>query len=531
MLPVVSIAPLSTLALAVFRVALGAVVLLDLAESIPDHCDFYSDDGLFSMASRPDGAPWMGVHELGGSCAATRGLMLLHATAAACLLVGFCTPLAASTCYVMALSHIRRSPFTFSGGDVLLCLLSAWAALLPTAQRWSLDARRRPAGAPRASTVRGVAALGLQLQVCVIYLTSAVYKTLGAEEQASKPDAPSQWLAGDAVRAALACCEYLTFVGDGLRRLPTVCAALTYATVLIEYAAPFLLLLPVAWLRFFTVASLIAMHVVMGAAMNLGNFAVASIVALLALLPLEPDRVLWGYEAEPAEASAAGAVDASTPPRPWSLRTAVAALFIATNLGTAVLGFFPGAVERLENGDWLPPRVQAWAPRTCAAVASSAAELLNGAPRWNMFARPPASCGWWVLPAVLHNGSVVDAHKLRHYPRVEPIISWQRPRWPAFQHNSVLWHSYYERLNGPHPDDQATTTLLLESLARYHCVRQPEIERIYVMFNLEDHDFDRWRVRYSTEFLWEKNCTGGQGRAPTGAPPLPLPRPRWEGIP
>ena len=42
MLPVVSIAPLSTLALAVFRVALGAVVLLDLAESIPDHCDFYS---------------------------------------------------------------------------------------------------------------------------------------------------------------------------------------------------------------------------------------------------------------------------------------------------------------------------------------------------------------------------------------------------------------------------------------------------------------------------------------------------------
>ena len=30
--------------------------------------------------------------------------------------------------------------------------------LLPTAQRWSLDARRRPAGAPRASTVRGVAA-------------------------------------------------------------------------------------------------------------------------------------------------------------------------------------------------------------------------------------------------------------------------------------------------------------------------------------------------------------------------------------
>ena len=51
------------------------------------------------------------------------------------------------------------------------------------------------------------------------------------------------------------------------------------------------------------------------------------------------------------------------------------------------------------------------------------------------------------------------------------------------------------------------------------------------MFNLEDHDFDRWRVRYSTEFLWEKNCTGGQGRAPTGAPPLPLPRPRWEGIP
>ena len=103
MLPVVSIAPLSTLALAVFRVALGAVVLLDLAESIPDHCDFYSDDGLFSMASRPDDAPWMGVHELGGSCAATRGLMLLHAIAAACLLVGFCTPLAASTCYVCLL--------------------------------------------------------------------------------------------------------------------------------------------------------------------------------------------------------------------------------------------------------------------------------------------------------------------------------------------------------------------------------------------------------------------------------------------
>ena len=85
--------------------------------------------------------------------------------------------------------------------------------------------------------------------------------------------------------------------------------------------------------------------------------------------------------------------------------------------------------------------------------------------------------------------------------------------------NEQNWHF--------HPGVKATG----RAPARYHCVRQPEIERIYVMFNLEDHDFDRWRVRYSTEFLWEKNCTGGQGRAPTGAPPLPLPRPRWERIP
>jgi hypothetical protein len=137
---------------------------------------------------------------------------------------------------------------------------------------------------------------------------------------------------------------------------------------------------------------------------------------------------------------------------------------------------------------------------------------LGMAVNWNMFDSPPDRCGWYVLPARMKDGTLIDAHKLHHEPGENPQLTWKRPEYPAFQHRSSLWHSFYERLYAEVAEDAAQMEFLLESLARFYCRRYP-IRVINIILSQEFYNFTTkhdgeldGRIVWNNQTLWGKAC-------------------------
>jgi hypothetical protein len=137
--------------LAAGRIALGLVLLLDLARRVSVLGLWYSNQGLmpnhtvlwqppfphtfsfFFMASLPDEAA------LGFGLCAVAYLMLL---------VGNRTKLAHLASLVALLSLHGRTLFVQNGGDVALVELCVWTLFLPTGRRYSIDCLRERLEAP-----------------------------------------------------------------------------------------------------------------------------------------------------------------------------------------------------------------------------------------------------------------------------------------------------------------------------------------------------------------------------------------------
>jgi hypothetical protein len=170
---------LDTRSLALFRVGLGLLVVLDAAGRLPDLTALYSDAGAVPRALvgelRGDAIP-LSLYLASGSALFAGGLLVVHAVAGACLLVGYRTRVATAVAWLLTLSIQHRNPLVENWGDLILRLLLFWSLFLPLAERASLDGRRNlPGPAARSFVSFGSAALIVQI-VC-IYFFSALLKT------------------------------------------------------------------------------------------------------------------------------------------------------------------------------------------------------------------------------------------------------------------------------------------------------------------------------------------------------------------
>jgi hypothetical protein len=267
--------------LAAGRIALAFVLLLDLAKRwvqldtwytneglVPNHTllwqpSFTHDFSLFFLASR--------AYE------ATLGFVVC-ALAYGALLIGFRTRLAQVASLVCVLSLHGRLLLFDNGGDVVLGLLCVWTTFLPTGRFWSVDAvlarRREAAGLAErrdaaATTVVSLGVLAVLCQLAFIYFFNAVHKS-GAT-----------WREGSAVHYVLHYDRLVTPFGVWLReRLsPDGARAMTWSTLAIEWALPWLLLSPIAvrHCRRAAIALVVALHAGIGLCMNLGVFVPAMI--------------------------------------------------------------------------------------------------------------------------------------------------------------------------------------------------------------------------------------------------------------
>lgn len=263
--------------LALFRIALGLLLFVDLWQRFADLSAFYSDFGVFprEVAVTTAGAWRFSLHLSSGSVYFEAALFVAQMAAALALVAGWRTRLATVISFVLLVSLQSRSPLILIGADNLLSCLLFWGMLLPLGARASLDAALAHTAPPEANHHRSWASAGLLLQVLSVYFFTAWLKS----------DA-DWWPDGNAVYYALNLDRYVTPIGEWLRDFPGLMRTLSYGVYGLEWAAPLLVLCP--WFNRVTrgVALLLLalMHLGFLACLTLGLFPFVSLCSLTVLL-------------------------------------------------------------------------------------------------------------------------------------------------------------------------------------------------------------------------------------------------------
>ena len=115
--------------LGIFRIAIGSLLLLDLALRATALTAHYTDAGVAPRTLVTDFAeqPWvLSLHMLDGGAALQVFLFLITAFGAICLILGFRSRIACVVCWALMLSLHIRNPFVNNLGDWLLVDLLFW---------------------------------------------------------------------------------------------------------------------------------------------------------------------------------------------------------------------------------------------------------------------------------------------------------------------------------------------------------------------------------------------------------------------
>ena len=197
-----------------------------------------------------------------------------------------------------------------------------------------------------------------------------------------------------------------------------------------------------------------------------------------------------------------------------------ATTWVPKALASAAGGLLCGrAVQWFDQGIW--HRFDEDSPlRMALAKLNEAAGIFGFPDRVGMFASPLESCGWWLVPAVLTNGTIVDAHRMLHRPaKGPPSLVLERAVAPGLLHGSDIWHAFYETMSALSSEDDSEESIamrdvLLENLARHYCRKFKDIARLQIERQLEVYQVDRdglYEVRSVVPItLWQKNCSDGR---------------------
>jgi hypothetical protein len=226
-------APCSARSLAVFRVVFGLIVLAHLALLWPDAPLWLSEVGyLRGTEARELAGPlrWSPL-QISQDPRAVGLVMGVTALVAIGFTVGTWTRICAVIQYAGLLTIHHRNLLTISGVDALLMITAFWMMLAPAGAVWSLDERRRrrTSGVIAERLIAPWAQRMIQMQLCVVYFMTAFEKTRGAS-----------WADGTALYHVLSNREVRRWT-FGLTEHLTLINAMTFGTVILEFALAFLL--------------------------------------------------------------------------------------------------------------------------------------------------------------------------------------------------------------------------------------------------------------------------------------------------
>ena len=272
-------------ALAAVRIALGIVLLVDLGLRARNLTTFYTDAGVLPRTALAEAYPLgarLSLHAVSGATWAVSLLFLVAGVAAVALALGHRTRLATAVSLLLLASVQARNPFVLNAGDTLLWQLLGAGLFCPLGARWSVDAARGRAppdatarGAERADEDRfvGPASALLLAVVLVVYVANAVEKLRG-----------TAWPRGEAVEQVFRLTYLHGPLGGHLPEAPALLGAATYGWLALLVASP-LLVASAGRVRAAIAGSLLAAHLSMTLALQIGVFPLISATALIPFFP------------------------------------------------------------------------------------------------------------------------------------------------------------------------------------------------------------------------------------------------------
>jgi hypothetical protein len=273
-LPVREFFALDVRSLALFRIGLAVMVLVDWIDRLPDLRAHYSDAGIVPRDVVTGVLP-ISVHFFHGSVWFQAVLLGLALVFGLMLLVGYRTPLACLASWFLLISVHARNPALLQGGDQLLRMLLFWSIFLPLGACYSIDAARAT-GPPRDRRVLSPATFAFIVQLCLVYFFASAWKW-----------APEWRGEGNAVYLALRVESFTTRIAYLMLEYPDLLRYFTWGTVCLETLGPVLLFLPfnVGFQRVLAIGLFILFHLGLALTMELGNFPFVCMVAWAGLLP------------------------------------------------------------------------------------------------------------------------------------------------------------------------------------------------------------------------------------------------------
>lgn len=432
-------------ALALFRIALGLLLLHDCVDRLHNLTAHYTRYGIFPWSAYFDssGIRSWSLNALSGSPVYQSFLFGLAIIAAILIIVGFKTRPALLAAWLWLLSLDHFNPALHHTSDMVFRLVLFWAIWLPTNSRLAIDAWRLPHDSSvEHPWMDRMAGAGLVTQIFLMYVCAALSKDLAS------------WsFSGNAAGWSLLLDDYSTPLGVKLQQFPALTGALTVCIRHIEMYAPFLLIFPFPgnWARALGLLLLMAMHVGMAVCLNLGMFPYVCLAGLIALLPAE---MMQKFPWERIEATLKGIYDRAS--AETADRFAASGKRAVPWLLTAWLAVVTVSIlwSDLHTVHLIP-----WAPLKPMTAMMTDLGLNQG---WGMFNSPgPSGRSWFIIRARLKDGSEIDLNNSG-----KPL-SWDPPANPSEQLTSNRWHTYWARVTGQYYEGIVNDSYMRDSLQRY----------------------------------------------------------------
>ncbi|HEX7861335.1 MAG TPA: HTTM domain-containing protein [Verrucomicrobiae bacterium] len=186
--------PISPVPVAVYRILLGLVLILNHALLFPDVGNWFTDEGTLSFAAARRLAGGVGLNLfnwLPQTNATVWTIYLLSFLAAITMTLGLFTRTSTIIMYLTLITLHHRNPLVLNSGDTFLRIATFFMMFAPAGAALSLDrllriARGKESGepAPRAPWAQRL----IQWQLAFVYIYAFVWKAMG-----------SMWLSGTAV--------------------------------------------------------------------------------------------------------------------------------------------------------------------------------------------------------------------------------------------------------------------------------------------------------------------------------------------
>ncbi|MEM7138420.1 MAG: HTTM domain-containing protein [Myxococcota bacterium] len=396
--------------LALLRISLASLVLLDLCLRARDLSAHYTDGGVLprDILIEEFLTRWQwSFHLFNGTSQFQALLFAMAGVVALAMLVGFRTRVTTVLTWVLLCSVQTRNPAIGPAVDDALRLFVFWSMFLPLGAVWSVDAMRSPRGLD--NPVVSVASVGIMVQVALIYVVTVVLK--------SDPAWRSDFTA---IYYALSLDEMATSIGLAVRNYPALMKVLTFVTFALEIIAPVAVFVPVmtAKVRMVAIAAMMLLHLGMGLCLTIGMFPYVMWVGWWAFLPGE----FWDRlglqtgliaDAQPAR------LTRSQQLRHWGpqLLAAIALVY--------VLAYSGRVVDRQRYWFVVSPSMNAF---------GSALKLKQN---WGVFApRPHSGDGWYVMPAMRRDGVEIDLF------RGGGPVSYDKPARITDDYANDRWRKY-----------------------------------------------------------------------------------------